>query len=206
LSRPRAAAPRYNFVVKRAWMLALVAACGGEAPPPAHVDSPGGGPMTSSAPAAYQERWGGLSVRRGSDLVDASSEEVALVRQYPTWPSKGAEVDHLRLTLMTAKTEVAVGESIRVAHVLDVSAPGRNVYIMGPKRPAGEYVDGKLATRPPEVASYPWLAEYDGVTLPSPAIDYNYEITTYHFDTPGTHTIEWRLGAVTSNVITLLVR
>ena len=77
---------------------------------------------------------------------------------------------------------------------------------MGPKRPPGEYVDGTLATGAPEIPDYPWVATYDGVTLPSPAIDYNYEITSYRFDAPGTHAIQWRLGKLASNVITIRVR
>jgi hypothetical protein len=31
-------------------------------------------------------------------------------------------------------------------------------------------------------------------------------LTTYHFAAPGTHEIAWRLGGVSSNVVTLRVR
>ena len=88
----------------------------------------------------------------------------------------------MQLTLMTAKTDYTVGEPIHVLHVLDASMPGRGVYIMGPKRPTGEYLDGKLATEAPEIPDYPWVATYDGVVLESPAIDYNYDVTSYRFD------------------------
>jgi hypothetical protein len=154
----------------------------------------------------YQSRWGGMSVRDGDRLVEAPAADAAVVKGYAAWPAKGAEVDHVRLTVMTAKTDYKVGEPIRVLHVLDVSVPGRGVYIMGPKLPAGEYVDGALATGKPETPDYPWVGMYDGVVLPSPAIDYNYDITSYRFATPGTHTIQWRLGALRSNVISLYVR
>jgi hypothetical protein len=77
---------------------------------------------------------------------------------------------------------------------------------MGPKRPAGEYVDGKLVTGAPEIPEYPWVATYDGAVLPSPAIDYNFEVTSYRFDAPGTHVIEWRLGKIASNAISVRVR
>ena len=178
-------------------MFTLISGCGA-APQPQ--------PTHASKPLAYQLRWGGMSVRDGDRLVDAPADDVAVVRGYSAWPSKGAEVDHTRLTLMTAKTKYAVGESIRVLHVLDVSVPGRGVYIMGPKRPSNEYVDGTLATEAPEISEYPWVASYDGVVLPSPAIDYNYDVTSYRFDGPGTHSIQWRLGEVASNVITVEVR
>lgn len=162
--------------------------------------------LLAIASSPYQSRWGGMSVRDSDRLVEAPAADEAVVKGYAAWPAKGAEVDHVRLTVMTAKTDYKVGESIRVLHVLDVSVAGRGVYIMGPKRPAGEHVDGALATGKPEIADYPWVGMYDGVVLPSPAIDYNYEITSYRFATPGTHTIQWRLGAVASNVITVHVR
>ena len=58
----------------------------------------------------------------------------------------------------------------------------------------------------PEIPDYPWVATYDGVVLPSPAIDYNYEVTSYRFDEPGTHAIQWRSGKNASNAITVWVR
>jgi hypothetical protein len=164
--------------------------------------------VTTAVPPipAYQLRWGEFSVRDGDRLVDAPAEDVAVLKGYFAWPSKGAEVDHVRLTIMTAKNEYAIGEPVRVLHVVDVSAPGRGVYIMGPKRPAGELVDGQVATEAPEIPAYPWVATYDGVVLQSPAIDYNYDVTSYRFDTMGTHQIQWRLGKTASNVITVRVR
>jgi hypothetical protein len=175
------------------WLLAMIG-CGST---PEHAQPPA---------AAYQQRWGGLSVRDGDRLVDAPAEDVAVVRGYAAWPAKGREVDGVRLTLLTAKTDYAVGETVRVLHVLDVSVPGRGVYIMGPKRPPNELLDGALATIAPEIPDYPWVATYDGVVLPSPAIDYNYEITTYRFAAPGTHALRWRLGKVESNELTVRVR
>jgi hypothetical protein len=48
-------------------------------------------------------------------------------------------------------------------------------------------------------------ATYNGLTVPSPAVDYNYEITSYRFDAVGEHRIQWRLGALRSNVLTIEV-
>ncbi|MEO8841946.1 MAG: hypothetical protein ABI591_09835 [Kofleriaceae bacterium] len=183
----------------------IVLAAGCAEPPTPAAPTPSSTPSLA-APARYQVRWGGLSVRDGDRLVDAPAADVAVAKGYPTWPFKGTAVDATVLTLMTAKTDYAVGEAIRVLHVLDVSVPGRGVYIMGPKRPAGEYLDGVLVTGLPEIPEYPWVATYDGAVLPSPAIDYNYEITSYRFATPGTHELQWKLGAIASNVITVQVR
>lgn len=76
------------------------------------------------------------------------------------------------------------------------------VYVAGPKEPKGEYVDGSLVTSAlPEGEEALTPATYDGAVLPSPAIDYNYEITTYTFDKPGMHEIYWELGPLRSNVL-----
>jgi hypothetical protein len=155
--------------------------------------------------ASYQHRWGGLSVRKGDDLVDAPAADQELAKTYPQWPDKGGVEDGVALTLMTAKTTYAVDEEVRVIHVLDVSVPGRGVYVMGPKVPNDEYIDGVRATAAPEIAAYPWVGTYDGVVLPSPAVDFNYDITSYRFKA-GKHTIEWRMGGLRSNAIAIDVR
>ncbi len=162
--------------------------------------------MVSPPAAEYQHRWGGLSVRRGDDLVDAPEADQTLAKTYPDWPAKGPATDGVALTIMTAKTSYAIGEEIRVVHVLDVSVPGRGVYIMGPKVANDEFVDGARTTPPPEIPTYPWVGNYDGVVLPSPAIDFNYDITTYRSTTAGTHTLEWRLGGLRSNRIAIRVQ
>ena len=188
------------------WPVALIAGCSAQRlPAPSVEPTPRASPLPTSPPS-YQLRWGGLSVRDGDRLVDAPAEDVTVARGYPAWPSKGSKFDGTQLTVMTAKTDYAVGEPIHVLHVLDVSVPGRGVYIMGPKTPAGEFVDGKPVTGAPEIPDYPWVATYDGVVLPSPAIDFNYDVTSYRFDAPGTHAIQWRLGKIASNLITVRVR
>ena len=54
-------------------------------------------------------------------------------------------------------------------------------------------------TRPTAMpTSAPYQHRWGGL-----AIDVNYDITTYRFATPGTHRIEWRLGGLASNAITL---
>ena len=163
-------------------------------------------PPVVSAPPAYQLRWGGLSVRDRDQLVEASAADAAVVQGYASWRDKGNEIDHTRVTVMTSKSDYAVGESIHVVHVFDLSVPGRSAFIMGPKPAVSEYLDDKLATTAPQAPHYPWVGEYDGATLLSPAIDYNFDITSYRFDAPGTHTIQWRPGNLVSNTLTIHVR
>lgn len=147
-----------------------------------------------------------LYVRRGERVDPASDADKRLVQRYPDWPDKGEIVDGRRITIMTAATTPAPDEEVRVAHVFEALEPGEDVYIMGPKPVYGEYVDGKLATETPQHPERPWTpAFYAGATLPSPAVDYSYEITSYRFAEPGEHTIVWDLGLLRSNRLTITV-
>ncbi|MBN2493794.1 MAG: hypothetical protein JXR96_04315 [Deltaproteobacteria bacterium] len=150
----------------------------------------------------------GLYVRKGDRIADAPPADVAVARGYPLFAAKGPAKNGIRLTIMTAKLEVAVGEEVRVIHVLEAFEPGREVYVMGPKTVFEEYVDGELATQ-----RYAGPGVYDGAVMKSPWADYNYEITSYRFSKPGRHTIQWRGGdpsgesvGMQSNVLTISVR
>ena len=43
------------------------------------------------------------------------------------------------------------------------------------------------------------------MVLESPAVDYNYDITSHVFDEPGIHEIQWVLGPWASNVLKIEV-
>jgi len=143
----------------------------------------------------HLKHFGGLYVRVGDRIIDAPEADVAVARSYPTFARKGNLVGGMRLTILTASTTVEVGDEVRVIHVLEATAPGTEVFVMGPKRVHAEYLDGKLAT-----TAYPGLGVYDGAVLTAPAADYNYDITTYTFTKPGTHTIQWRHGGMTCEI------
>lgn len=139
-------------------------------------------------------------------IVEAPAADQAVARQYPHWPDKGEVVGGRRLTIMTAKSIYEVGEEVRVIHVFEATAPGHEVYVMGPKPVHGEYVDGSLATPPAPAGEEPWVpAIYDGTVLESPAVDYGYEITTYCFSEAGRHMIVWKLGPLESNTLEIMV-
>lgn len=143
-----------------------------------------------------------LFVRDGARLVEASSEDQDVAAGYPAFPDKGPVVDGYRLTILSSKGACFIGEPVRVVHVCEAVTPGASLYVMGPKPVYGEEVDGKPATAaapPGEDALAP--SAYDGRVVDGPAVDYNYEITEYRFDTPGTHTIQWRPGPYRSNVL-----
>jgi len=141
-----------------------------------------------------------MQSRREQEVVDVGE----VTRRYEAWPDKGPVVDGKRLTLMADPTTVEPGEEARVLHVFERTEPGDWLYVMGPKTPYGEQVDGQLTTEAPPAGDDPLApADYDGATLPSPGLDTNFELTVYSFDEPGRHEIVWELGALRSNTLTI---
>jgi hypothetical protein len=143
----------------------------------------------------------GLSVRRGDDIVPAPEEDARIARGYPSAPRKGAWIARRRITLLTARLAVHVGEPVRVIHVSETTRAGDQLYVMGPKPIRGEHVDGALRTAPAPTSGDPLQPAglYDGRVMPAPAVDYNWDVTEYRFSSAGSHTIEWKLGALVSN-------
>lgn len=126
--------------------------------------------------------------------------------EYPNWPDKGAVVDGKRLTVMTAKSTYQLEEEIRVIHAFEATESGVEVFIMGPKTVYGEYLDGSLVTDPPPDERAPWIPQiYDGPVLEGPAVDFNYEITSYRLSEPDRHELVWRLGPLESNTLEIEV-
>jgi hypothetical protein len=157
------------------------------------------GPNSESVPP-YLKEWRGLSTRKGNEIVEALPEDIAVAKGYPTTHEKSEIVGGTKLTILTKKKQYEVGEEVRVIHILEVVEPGHKVFIMGPKPVYGEYVDDRPVT--PE---FPPLADYDGVVLESPNVDYNYDITSYRFFEPGHHRIHWQMGQLRSNTLELEV-
>ena len=154
----------------------------------------------------YLKRWPGLTVREGDRLVPAPADDQTVARSYPEWPEKGRILRGTRVSIGTARLRRAVNEEVRIVHVVEVKAAGKQVYVMGPKAVLGEYVDGHLATAPVPARGDPLVPlDYDGKTIASPAVDYNFEITSYRFATPGIHRIVWRLGRWKSNELVVEV-
>jgi hypothetical protein len=141
-----------------------------------------------------------MQSRREPEVVDV----LEVTRRYEAWPDKGPVVDGKRLTLMADATTVEPGEEARVLHVFERTEPGEWLYVMGPKTPYGELVDGRVATEAPPGDDDPLApADYDGATLPSPGLDTNFEVTVYSFDAPGVHEIVWEVGELRSNTLTI---
>jgi hypothetical protein len=145
-----------------------------------------------------------LYIRQSGRVIPAPEADQVVARGYADWQDKGTWVDGRRLTLMTRATTASVGEPVRVIHVFETVNSGDRAYIMGPKPVEGEWLDGRLVTPAPSDTDQPWIPlEYDGATLPAPAVDFNYDITVYTFAESGKHTLQWRLGALSSNVLVL---
>jgi hypothetical protein len=152
----------------------------------------------------HLRHWPGLFEWQDGVIVEAPTADIDVARNYPRFPDKGPVVSGVRLTVMSRKLQYHVGDEVRIIHVVEVVEPGRQLYVMGPKPVCGEYVDNVLVTAvPPDDVWEP--DTYNGPVLPSPAADYNYVITAYRFDQIGTHTIQWRVGTLGSNVLTIEV-
>lgn len=160
--------------------------------------------MSEQAIPEHLRHWPGLFEWRDGALIQASAADVAVARSYPPYADKGGLVNGKRLTVMSSSLLYRVAEEVRVIHVVEVVEPGQELYVMGPKTVYGEQVDDVLATpQPPDDV---WAPDtYNGPTLPSPAVDYNYEITAYRFDRAGRHTIQWCIGNLRSNKLAIQV-
>ena len=137
------------------------------------------------------------SVSVGRKAVPAATDQ-AVAATYAT-AEHGPERQGLRLTLLAAQRPYVVGEEVRVIHALEATQAGIDVYVMGPKEVYDEYVDGVARTAAAPVPDYPWVGVYDGAVIKGPAVDTNYDVTSYTFDTPGVHEIQWRVGGLVSN-------
>jgi hypothetical protein len=164
-------------------------------------------PATPAAPTAaaaaatvpdYLKEPPELFARSGGSIVPAPPGDHAVAATYATSSVRGPLHDGARITILTGRTKYQVGEEVRVIHVLEAPEPGRTLYVMGPKPIYSEYVDGVERTPPP-----PGPQPYDGRVVPSPGVDWNYEVTTYRFQRPGPHRIQWRADGRESNVIEL---
>jgi hypothetical protein len=160
--------------------------------------------MDEEAIPNHLQHWPGLFEWRDGVVVEAPPEDINVARNYPRFPDKGPLVSGLRLTVMSRRLQYHLGEEVRIVHVVEVIEPGRELYVVGPKPVYGEYVDDVLVTAlPPDDVWEP--ATYNGPILPSPAVDYNYDITAYRFDQVGTHRIQWQIGTLHSNVLVVEV-
>jgi hypothetical protein len=159
------------------------------------------GDTANSSIQGHSERWPGLYMRQGGKIVEALPEDVDVAKGYSIASGKGTVAGGRRITIMCNKTSYRVGEEVRVIHVLEVIEPGQDIFVMGPKPVWGEFVDGR-----PMTADSNDEQGYDGRVLKSPGVDYNYDITTYRFDTPGRHEIYWQMGELRSNTLELEIR
>lgn len=151
----------------------------------------------------HLRHWPGLFEWRDGRIADAPEEDVAVAKRYPDYPDKGPVIEGVRLTIMSGRSAYRSGDAVRVIHVVEMPEAGQQLAVAGPKPVYGEYVDGRLATPPP---AYPGLVPplYNGEMLASPAVDYNYEITSYRLE-PGDHEIQWRLDPYESNRLSIRI-
>ena len=153
----------------------------------------------------YLKRWPGLFVRDGDRIIEASINDSMVARNYPYSKEKGTIVSGKRITILVESTIVNQGDEVRIIHVAEFTEPGYRAYVGGPKPIYGEYINDKLMTGQAPAGDPLVPLEYAGVTLPSPAVDYNYDITSYIFQEPGAYHIQWRIGLLQSNTLIVTV-
>ena len=115
--------------------------------------------------------------------MESGQIDLALMESYEEWDDKGPVIDGRRITILTGSLAYQVNEEVRIAHVMEATEPGHDVYVMGPKEVFGEYIDGELQSEAlPDDQSDPFSpSEYDGRVLDSPATDFNYDDSIYSF-------------------------
>jgi hypothetical protein len=143
-----------------------------------------------------------------SKFMKSPQEDVEVLRGYPRSTEKGPLTGphRERLTILTAKKIYAQGEAVRVLHVHEITLPGGQLFVMGPKGIFGEYIDGRLVSYLAEAEP----SSYDGRVLPSPNVDDNYESSIYKMP-PGVHTLQWKFKTLSgtyleSNVLRVEIR
>lgn len=143
-----------------------------------------------------------IYIRKNGALITAPTEDQSVAQSYQKWWDKGPIVDGKRITILSRKSAYQVNEEVRIIHVFEVVEPEHEMYVMGPKPIYGEYLDNELVKTAPPIDEYPFmLMFYNGIVIPSPAVDYNYEITSYKFNKHETHQIYWKLGSLKSNIL-----
>ncbi len=148
----------------------------------------------------------GLYDRQGDEIIDAAAEDTKLAMSYPDFQGKGPVKDGTRLTIMVQNRVFAKGETIHILHFVEITRPGAELYIMGPKQVYGLYIDDHLMGEQAPDSQYPWVGIYDGAVLPSPELDYNFEIGKYAMDVIGEHNIQWRIDGFVSNTVVVTIK
>lgn len=146
--------------------------------------------LPHSAPAAEQKNLEPLSLleRKGDEIVDAPARDLALARTYRAFKNKGEIVNGMRMTIMTRKNRYKVGEPVRVIHVLESVKKGIEMDMMGPAPVCHDYVDEKIIENEQCYGSHSASGTFKEV----PVANFNFDISTYRFKEPGTHTIRWK--------------
>src|SRR5262249_49185126 len=138
----------------------------------------------------YLRRWPGLYVRAGNRIIEAPGPDIAVAKSYPRFQDKGPITRGRRISILAGNTTHPVGDEVRVIHVAEFPEPGQLAYVMGPKPVYGEFVNDTLMTAPVPDGDPLAPADYSGVTLPAPAVDYNFDITSYRLQVPGLYKIQ----------------
>ncbi len=144
-------------------------------------------------------------------IVDSPESDLRVAKAYPYDENKGPIENSRRATIMAAKTQYAIGEEVRIIHVMEVLKKGSYVHRSGPKTVYGEYINNALTSKSLEDATRD-NHEFDTL-VGSPGVEFFCATTSYRFARPGLYKIEWHGGGAgyydgkpnTSNILNILV-
>lgn len=139
--------------------------------------------------------------------MDMSDKDMIAAKEYTEWSEKGLVKDGRRVTIISKKKNYEINELVNIQHFLEATIPGYKMYIMGPKAIFDEYINGRLQGKTLKAKNQdPFIpTSYDGRVKESPAIDGNYQITSYIFSEPGVYEICWQPGKWKSNILKIEV-
>ena len=136
----------------------------------------------------------------GKELVHADTQTEDLIKSYFTRKDKGKWLDGRRLTIFSDLPTISIGDTVQIFHIYEDCNPKADLYVMGPKRIRGLWVDGKCIDDGDMNTPYPDVDFYQGMTIQCPGWDYNFEITKLTFSEPGQHEIVWKTAGLISNI------
>jgi hypothetical protein len=187
--------------------LILISSCAKDRHSVASNQSGNKAQMKDSVPEYLLEKPTLYVRNKKGEPIEAPKQDQDVAASYRFSKLRSDTSTGVSLTILSRKTVYAIHEPVRIIHVLEIRDTGWDLHVMGPKEIQGEYINDSLVSRPPrENSKDPWVPGiYDGVVLSSPGVDFNFEITEYVFDKPGTYRVQWRLGKYNSNILVIVV-
>jgi len=139
------------------------------------------------------------------EIMPGTISDMNTLKNYIDYKDKGKLKNNSRVTIMSAQKGYKIDEEVRIIHVYESLAEGQELLTNSPKKIYDEYINDSLKTEKSPDSNYPWVFLYDGGIDESPGLDYGFDITRYMFSEKGTYEIQWKPGAMESNILKITV-